>query len=137
MGIAIKKAIRTEFHQWFKNGDHPDDHVGEQEVDWVALGDLHPELFGQEPITDGKLPADTPTYTRQEGAVVRYFRAPDISGTEIHAGCGHTWHDHGWIDTLEGGHNVCPSDYIMTGIDGEHWPVKSDIFDRTYDVIEP
>lgn len=40
---------------------------------------------------------------------------------------------HDWIDTLEGGHIVCPSDWILTGTRGEHWPVKNDIFKETYE----
>jgi hypothetical protein len=42
-------------------------------------------------------------------------------------------HDHGWIDTLEGGHNVCPGDWIITGVKGEHYPCKPDIFAATYE----
>jgi hypothetical protein len=45
-------------------------------------------------------------------------------------------HDHGWIDTLEGGHIVCPGDYIITGVNGEHYPCKPDIFWRTYELVE-
>ena len=30
--------------------------------------------------------------------------------------CGAKYHDHGWIDTLEGGHVVCPGDWIITGV---------------------
>lgn len=42
----------------------------------------------------------------------------------------------GWIGTLEGGHIVDPGDWILTGIDGEQWPVKPDIFARTYEKVE-
>ena len=45
--------------------------------------------------------------------------------------------DHGWIDTLEGGHIVCPGDWIITGVKGEHYPCKPDIFLATYDEVEP
>lgn len=38
-----------------------------------------------------------------------------------------------WIDTLEGGHVVTPGDWIATGIQGEHWPIKPDIFAATYE----
>jgi hypothetical protein len=41
--------------------------------------------------------------------------------------------DHGWIDTLEGSHIVCPGDWIITGVQGEHYPCKPDIFEATYD----
>lgn len=40
---------------------------------------------------------------------------------------------HGWIDTLEGGHIVCPFDWIITGVKGEHYPCKPDIFEATYE----
>lgn len=43
---------------------------------------------------------------------------------------------HGWVVTLEGGHRVCPGDWIMTGTRGEHWPVKPDIFEETYELVE-
>jgi len=39
----------------------------------------------------------------------------------------------GWIDTLEGGHIVCPGDWIITGVKGEHYPCKPDIFEMTYE----
>jgi hypothetical protein len=40
---------------------------------------------------------------------------------------------HGWIDTLEGGHIVSPGDWIITGVKGEHYPCKPDIFEMTYE----
>lgn len=104
-----KKPVVIEAHQWFKNGDHPDDG-----------------------------PAD------QEGKVVRYFRHPDIPGDAIHADlpstqrpdCRARMHDHGWIDTLEGGHTVCPADQIITGVEGERYPCEPRIFVKTYDPEE-
>lgn len=39
----------------------------------------------------------------------------------------------GWVDTLEGGHVVTPGDWIITGIKGEHYPCKPDIFEATYE----
>lgn len=42
----------------------------------------------------------------------------------------------GWIDTLEGGHVVAPGDWIITGIKGEHYPCKPDIFAETYDLVD-
>ena len=41
--------------------------------------------------------------------------------------------DLGWIETLEGGHVVTPGDWIITGVKGEHYPCKPDIFEATYD----
>ncbi len=42
---------------------------------------------------------------------------------------------HGWIDTLEGGHIVCPGDFIVTGVQGEKYPCKTDIFAATYEAV--
>lgn len=43
---------------------------------------------------------------------------------------------HGWIDTLEGGHIVCPADWIIKGVKGEFYPCKPDIFGQTYEKVE-
>lgn len=42
----------------------------------------------------------------------------------------------GWVDTLEGGHIVTPGDWIITGVHGEHYPCKPDIFELTYEAVE-
>lgn len=47
--------------------------------------------------------------------------------------CGTHKTSHGWIETLEGGHIVCPGDWIITGVSGEHYPCKPDIFAATYE----
>ncbi|MBU3748608.1 MAG: hypothetical protein FGM36_15130 [Burkholderiaceae bacterium] len=41
--------------------------------------------------------------------------------------------DRGWVETLEGGHVVTPGDWIITGVQGEHYPCKPDIFELTYE----
>lgn len=105
-----KKPIIVDATQWFKNGDHPQDNT---------------EIFKG---SDGKS-------FEGEGKVVRYFRRPDISGKHFCEHCGIRMHKHGWIDTLEGGHNVCPGDWIITGIKGEYYPCKPDIFEATYEPV--
>lgn len=114
MGVYRKKPVEIEATRWWENGDHPADLVGELADDGVG------------------------TYTRVEGAVVRFFRRPEpeYAGDLMH-GCGRTWHDHGWIDTLEGGHTVCPGDWIITGVQGEVYPCKPDIFEATYEQVSP
>jgi len=44
--------------------------------------------------------------------------------------------DYGWIKTLEGGHVVTPGDWIITGVKGEHYPCKPDIFKQTYERVK-
>jgi hypothetical protein len=38
------------------------------------------------------------------------------------------------IKTLEGEHIVTPGDWIITGVNGEHYPCKPDIFELTYEL---
>ena len=79
----------------------------------------------------GIAPEDMPIYHLDVG----YFRHPEISGTTICKHCGKTMHEHGWIDTLEGGHIVCPNDWIITGVKGEKYPCKPNIFEQTYEEV--
>lgn len=111
MGYYRKKPVVIEAMQWFKNGDHPEDDckVLARSVDGVILG---------------------------EGSVVRYYRTPSLDGTEDCQLCDRPMHLHGWIDTLEGGHIVCPGDYIIKGVQGEFYPCKPDIFYQTYEPVE-
>jgi hypothetical protein len=44
------------------------------------------------------------------------------------------WEDT-YIDTLEGRMHASPGDWIVTGIQGEQWPVKPDIFALTYEPV--
>lgn len=41
----------------------------------------------------------------------------------------------GYIKTLEGGHIVTPGDWIITGVKGERYPCKPDIFELTYESV--
>ena len=105
-----KKPVVIEAHQWFTNGDHPDD--------------------GNECFQDGEFKGQ-----KYEGKVVRYFRLPGVHGESACPECGKVIADHGWIDTIEGGHRVCPGDFIITGVKGERYPCKPDIFAATYDAL--
>ena len=113
MTLYRKRPIELEAAQWFINGDHPDD-----------------DCF--RPFEDT---GEVPTVLR-EGKLVRFYRHPSIDGDQQCKHCGKIMHFHGWIETLEGGHIVCPSDWIMTGTEGEHWPVKNNVFLKTYEKVE-
>jgi hypothetical protein len=67
---------------------------------------------------------------------VGYFRRPDIDGDSLCSECGQIFNVHGYIDTLEDGHRVCPGDWIITGIKGEKYPCKPDIFEATYEIVK-
>lgn len=119
MAIFIKKPIAIEATQWFKNGDHPLDHD--------QIGIANPS---------GTDLAKFDEYKQHEGKVVRYYRYPGVSGEIACKHCNLIMHAHGWIDTLEGGHIVCPGDWVITGIKGERYPCKPDIFADTYEQVE-
>lgn len=40
------------------------------------------------------------------------------------------------IPTLEGEHIASPGDWIIRGVQGEHYPCKPDIFEATYEKAE-
>lgn len=39
------------------------------------------------------------------------------------------------IPTLEGTHNMTPADMLITGVQGEIYPCKRDIFEATYEEV--
>lgn len=39
------------------------------------------------------------------------------------------------IKTLEGDHKAIPSDYIIQGVNGELYPCKKEIFEKTYEIV--
>lgn len=115
-----KKPVVIEASQWFANGDHPKDY------ETVVHG-----------FENGQLHEFSPEHRRAndwEGSIVRRYRTPDMDGESACKHCGRIMHVHGWIETLEGGHIVCPGDWIITGVQGEHYPCKPDIFAATYEV---
>ena len=46
--------------------------------------------------------------------------------------CGYT----PYIETLEGKMAISEGDYIITGVKGERYPCKPDIFEMTYEKVE-
>jgi hypothetical protein len=109
-----KKPVEIKAAQWLKSGDHPE--VGHWRYPPVdpTTGEIsaqdHAVLMGS------MRHCDTPARFRRET-------------------CTHTMDNHGFIDTLEGGHTVCPGDFVITGIAGEHYSCKPDIFEATYEAV--
>lgn len=122
MSLYRKKPVVVEASQWFKNGDHPLDysktHMGYEN------GGLR------------EFPPEERMANKWEGDIVRYYRHPVTDGQARCNHCGKRMENHGWIDTLEGGHIVCPGDWIITGVAGENYPCKPDIFNATYEAVK-
>lgn len=112
MGKYRKKPVEVYAYQWFQNGDHPEDNC-------VML---------ENPETGVKF--------LSEGKVVRRYCVPNMHEDDTCKQCGGSMYEHGWVDTLEGGHIVCPSDFIITGVRGEKYPCKAAIFMETYDLVD-
>ena len=119
MTYFVKKGVIViEAHQWFKNGDHPKDDV-------------------MRPFEDsGVIPSEP-----REGKIVRYFRHPEVDGKTICEQCGHSMHDHGFIDVPKnGGYTVHPGDYIITERPGSgagnFSGCHADLFEMTFEPIE-
>ena len=62
---------------------------------------------------------------------VQWFKMGDHPAVREHRELGK-----GFITTLEGVHVVTPGDYIITGVVGETYPCKPDIFEMNYEVAE-
>lgn len=41
-----------------------------------------------------------------------------------------------FIETLEGEMTVSPGDYVIKGVNGEFYPCKPDIFEKTYEQVD-
>lgn len=41
-----------------------------------------------------------------------------------------------FVQTLEGNMRVNPGDWIITGVAGEKYPCKADIFEKTYEAVD-
>ena len=41
-----------------------------------------------------------------------------------------------YIETLQGMSYISPGDYIITGLDGERYPCKLDVFEASYELME-
>ncbi len=76
-------------------------------------------------------PEDMPIYHLGVG----YYRTPELDGQDECKHCGDIMHNHGWVDTLEGGHIVCPGDWIITGVEDETYPCKPSVFNKTYEPV--
>ncbi len=68
-----------------------------------------------------------------------YLEVSELCGGT--SGCSRTpemwdWQVCGVVETLEGKHLALPGDWIITGVKGERYPCKPDIFAATYEPAE-
>lgn len=94
---------------------------------WHKMGD-HPAVV---PLVPNKRDPSNPNYS-----LPNQTPPPNISlnSQDYMPGMETT---HGYIKALEGGHVVTPGDWIATGAEGEHWPIKPSVFAATYALATP
>ena len=67
-----------------------------------------------------------------EVEAVQWFEPGDHPEVVKQAGFCDPYH---YIETLKGEMRVSPGDWIITGVKGEHYPCKPDIFEQTYEAV--
>ena len=83
------------------------------------------------------------TYDREAGTNtqpiyhldVGYYRTPDRDGQRICPKCDHIMHDHGWLETHNGGVVVCPGDVIVTECLGVKYLYANVVFESVYEPV--
>lgn len=65
----------------------------------------------------------------------QWYECHDIEGVVYSDGTDGIGVPHWYIDTLEGRMIVSPGDWIITGVKGEKYPCKPDIFEATYEAV--
>ncbi len=106
------KPVSFEAHQWFKNGDHPNDQTKDM------LNDYGHRF-------------------KSEGRVVRYHRIPTMDGMMACEKCGKTMYSHGWLDSFTHKRVVCPGDWIVTHPNGIYTSISeadmTEKYERVYE----
>lgn len=63
-----------------------------------------------------------------------------LSWDHMRLDCGETWFPEdggtGYLNTKEGPMRVHKGDYIATGVDGEHWVIAPEIFEKTCERVD-
>lgn len=111
-----KKPVVIDATQWHKKGDGPFKFNTEiDRSDYKHASDAEACI----PVVEAYMGVDS--------GVPGYYPCP-VCGIELIK--------HGEIKTLESGVNtfvVCPGDWIITGVNGEHYACKPNIFEKTYE----
>lgn len=110
--LYTKKPVTISAAQWFKDYDH-------EGVDVYRYPPVSP-LTGEISASD-------------DAVFMGEMKHNEIHPKHRRESCDALMLDHGWIDTLEGGHVVCPGDWIIRGVVGELYPCKPDVFAMTYE----
>lgn len=103
-----KKPAITEATQWFRNGDHPEDHTKDVKTASGAT-------------------------VLSEGQVVKFFRRQHVPGGRFCPECGHPMQKHGILHGLGGEEVMCPGDYVVTDKRGRFYRMPAVDFEAQYE----
>ena len=79
---------------------------------------------------------------RKKPVVIEAVQWTGLNTQEVYDFCNsgsrdcHVMGDNLLINTLEGVMTASNGDWIIRGVNGEHYPCKPDIFAQTYEVVE-
>jgi len=104
------KIVEVEAHQWFKNGDHPNDQTKDM------LNDYGHRF-------------------KSEGRVVRYYRIPVMDGMLPCEKCGRVMQSHGWLDSFTHNQVVCPGDWVISHPNGMYTAVSENDMAEKYEKV--
>lgn len=65
----------------------------------------------------------------------QWYEGNEIKGVVYSDGSDGIGVPHYYINTLEGRMIVSPGDWVITGVKGEKYPCKPDIFEATYEPV--
>jgi len=144
-----KKPVVIDAVQWFKDGDHPAVESRTPKIIFDRAGNyFYVVRYDALQLSRWWLAVDPVGWMAQKYGAVLPFAFYDVkSGEEVPVSdrpdllslyskrSGWTTDPiaMGYVKTLEGGHLVTPGDWIITGVKGEHYPCKPDIFAQTYE----
>lgn len=87
-------------------------------------------MFRKKPVVVEavQIPSPGPEYAKEWKALVEWLKAD---------GCVYAIHPDArvYIATLEGEMKAGPGDWIIKGVNGEFYPCKPDIFEKTYEPV--
>jgi len=148
-----KKPVIIEAVQWFKDGDHPAVQSRAPKIVFDSAGQYYyVARYDDEMLASrGWLAVDPDGdvaqkygqylpfafYKAKSGAEQPISDWPELAARyAAHEGFKSEPTACGYIKTLEGGRIVTPGDWIITGVAGEQYPCKPEIFAETYEAVE-
>jgi len=88
-----------------------------------AVNAMQPPVKTEEPEKEEKKPLDEPV-------IVKKFRKKPVIVEAYQTD------KEAQIETLEGTMTASPGDWIITGVNGEQYPCKPDVFEKTYEPVD-